>query len=359
MENKFSPSIKFVGDIVIKDQISHKLDDVIIEKLKSVFTLGNLEVPFTTSKINADKWAALKQSPSLVTELLKININGVSLATNHMLDFGFEGLDETLKNLKKNGIKYTGAGNNLEEALSPIEFNVNNAKIRIYSLATTLPPSYAANRMRPGIAPIRVRCSYYFDGVFIEEQPGTYPMVFCQPDEIDMKRIKKLVEKSKREGFLIVVTLHWGMPYQYNLMDYQRYIAHELINYGADLIIGHHPHVLQQIEKYKGKFIFYSLGNFIWQPQRKWRSKETKYNFWPPQYGKWAMSDDSAIVEVEVNSEKIVKAKIIPVTLKDGIPALLKNETNFSHVLFKEKKSFFGKLEVIFEKGENFYNIII
>jgi len=319
-----------------------------------MFTLGNLEGPATTSNNIVDKWAALKQPPSLLGEFRKVNIDGVSLANNHMLDYGPEGLAETIEILRKNKIKYTGAGSNLEEALSPIEFKVDSTKVRIYSIATTLPPLFAANEMKPGIAPMKVMCSYYFDGAGIQEQPGTPPLTFCEADEKDMKRIKKLVKKSKKEGFLVVVTFHWGMPYQYNIMDYQRGIAHELIDCGADLIIGYHPHVLQQIEKYKEKFIFYSLGNFIWQPQGKWMSKNDKYNFWPPQYGEWAMSGDSIILEVEVDSEKFSKAKMIPVIIRDGIPALLTDETNFSHVLFKEKKRFFGELKISFDKGEIF-----
>lgn len=344
--------LKFVGDMTINSKLSERLKPTIIQELSSTLTVGNLEAPVTYSGKNADKWAALKQPPSLLGELRKVNVSGVSLANNHMFDYGAEGLRDTFKNLKKNDIPFTGAGNNLKEALSPIELNNDGSKIRIYSLATTLPLESAASNERPGVAPIRVKCTYYFDGVAIQEQPGTPPTSYCYVDETDLGRVKRILRANKKENVTSIITIHWGMPYQYNLMDYQKEIAHALIDAGADLIIGHHPHVLQQMESYKEKLIFYSLGNFIWQPSGKRMGVDTKWNFWPPQYGKWGMSQDSAIVEIGLSDGEVSEARVTPVFLDDGIPNVFESQENVRHELFKNKEDFFPKLDTDVVKGK-------
>ena len=142
------------------------------------------------------------------------------------------------------------------------------------------------------------------------------------------------------------------MPYQYNLMDYQKEIAHALIDAGADLIIGHHPHVLQQIERYKEKLIFYSLGNFIWEPNEKLMGINTKWSYWPPQFGKWAMSQDSAIIEVVLNDGNVPQAKMTPVFLENGIPNMFEIDELAIHELLKNKEDFFPLLEVEVKKGK-------
>lgn len=338
--------------MVINSKLSQVFKPKIVQALESTFTLGNLEAPVTNSKKNADKWAVLKQSQSILAELKKVNVSGVSLANNHMLDYGTDGLMDTIKNLQENNIRFTGAGNNIRDALSPIELTDGGRKIRIYSLATTLPLESAASNGRPGIAPIGVKCTYYFDGVGMQEQPGTPPISHCFVNGPDIERIKRILRANRKEDVTSIITIHWGMPYQYNLMDYQKEIAHALIDAGADLIIGHHPHVLQQIERYKEKLIFYSLGNFIWEPNEKLMGINTKWSYWPPQFGKWAMSQDSAIIEVVLNDGNVPQAKMTPVFLENGIPNMFEIDELAIHELLKNKEDFFPLLEVEVKKGK-------
>jgi poly-gamma-glutamate synthesis protein (capsule biosynthesis protein) len=113
---------------------------------------------------------------------------------------------------------------------------------------------------------------FVVDTATLEESPGTAPYVetLCLPGEAE--RAAAAVEAAKREADLVIVALHWGVPFgwvaamQDELADYQRPLAHRLVDAGADAVVGHHSHVLHGIEIYKGRPICYSLGNFVFHP---------------------------------------------------------------------------------------------
>ncbi len=193
----------------------------------------NLESPLSTKKkIFQQKTWTLKAHPDMVKSLAAGGFKVATLANNHMMDFGAEALKETMEVLDKEGIKHAGAGMNLEAARVPAIMEIKGKKVAFLAYGRIYPLSFYAGLKKAGIA------------------PGNTEQV-----EFDVK-------KAKETAQYVVVSFHWGAEMMKTPKDYQKALAHATIDAGADLVIGHHPHVLQGVEVYKGKVIAYSLGNF-------------------------------------------------------------------------------------------------
>ncbi|WJH37584.1 CapA family protein [Paenibacillus sp. CC-CFT747] len=191
----------------------------------------------------------------------------VNLANNHILDYGQDALLDTFDNLKKNGIPYVGAGHNSQEAFEPVILDKKGMRIAFLGFSRVVPDnSWKASPNHPGVA-------------------DTYNYT------VPVESIRKAREKAD----LVVVIAHWGVERQSQAEAYQRDLAHRYIEAGADLIIGGHPHVLQGFEKYKGKWIAYSLGNFIFTTNTV---KETL---------------DSMILEASCSKDRQCSLKALPI----------------------------------------------
>jgi poly-gamma-glutamate synthesis protein (capsule biosynthesis protein) len=194
---------------------------------------ANLEAPFGDADSAFDKTYTFQVSPDLVHVLTAGKLNIVSLANNHILDFGIENLQETINLLKQHNIKFSGAGLNLIEARRPAIFEIKGKRLALASYSLTFPEEFWATDSTAGT------CFPYHHFVFDD------------------------IRKFKRENDFLIVSCHWGGELLKYPKDYQMEIAHKVIDAGADLILGHHPHIVQGIEMYKGKIIAYSLGNYV------------------------------------------------------------------------------------------------
>lgn len=185
-----------------------------------------------------------KRGPNLastqkIVEVLKLlNVKGVCLSNNHTMDFGPEALEMTLQILRDNNILYCGAGSSIEEALVPMRFELNGEKISILNFGWDVEETVYATYDKAGCAP--------------------------RVDEIILNAAKKEVDCGREA----IVCLHWGFEYNRLPMPLDIELAHKLIDIGVERIIGHHPHCVQPKEKYKEKYIYYSLGNFYFSGQR-------------------------------------------------------------------------------------------
>ena len=149
------------GDLMVGEETKQENERVIepvkklIDSLQVDAVLGNLEVPLTARGFPSDKMIFWRSLPSTANDLKKMGITMLSLATNHTLDYGVEGLLDTMEILDKEDIKRAGGGKNLDEALKPILINGDvNTKIAIFSVTSTLPGNSAAGEDRPGAAPV-------------------------------------------------------------------------------------------------------------------------------------------------------------------------------------------------------------
>jgi len=136
---------------------------------------ANLELPLTAGGSRADKAITLRAEPEVASSLHDVGIGLVTVANNHALDYGAEGLYDTLSALRDASVVAVGGGRNLEEATQPALVSVGEASVAVFGLASTLPPGFAAGPGRPGISPVRARSSFYVDAVTLDEQPGMSP----------------------------------------------------------------------------------------------------------------------------------------------------------------------------------------
>jgi poly-gamma-glutamate capsule biosynthesis protein CapA/YwtB (metallophosphatase superfamily) len=199
--------------------------DLVAGNLESAISLQGVPVP--------DKTFTLRVGPIATQTLLSGNIKVVSLANNHSMDFGPLALRDTLQYLDDAGILYTGAGLDIAQARVPAIVKIKGRTLAFLSYSLTFPLDFYASQGKPGTAP------GYAD--------------FVKAD----------IEKVRPRADLVVVSFHWGAELMTAAKDYQIELGHQAVDWGADLVLGHHPHVLQELELYKGRLIAYSLGNFI------------------------------------------------------------------------------------------------
>jgi poly-gamma-glutamate synthesis protein (capsule biosynthesis protein) len=203
----------------------------------------NLENAVTQSVDSMEKEFVFKMKPEFLSQLCGAGISIVNCANNHTADFGVEGILETIHQLDSAGIRHTGIGRNLAEARKPVIFHVKGIRIGFLG--------------------------YGGEGTFIASrtQPGTTSRSQWLILE-DIKRLRPHID-------FIVINLHWGEELETKPDSNQILLAHRMIECGADLIVGHHPHVLQGIERYRGKIIAYSLGNFVFGGNSRCANSET------------------------------------------------------------------------------------
>ncbi len=263
--------IAMVGDIFLQEALppSNELAGVTAVLRSADIAFGNLETPVSLRGTATEKWINMRMSPDLLEDVQGMGFQILTLANNHMMDFGKVAFYDTLEHLKEQGLRYVGAGADIDAAWQAQLITLGTARVAFLGAASTLSPGLAAATGRPGVAPIHVAESYNIDSAASLEQPGSAPYVFTRAWQEDLERAIVAIHAVRSEADFVVLALHWGVPpawrsrFQDGLADYQIEVGHALIDAGADVIIGHHPHSLQEVELYGGKPIFYSLGNFV------------------------------------------------------------------------------------------------
>ena len=188
----------------------------------------------------------------------------ISFATNHCMDWGREAFFQTLDVIKGNGMSPLGAGKNLEEARRPVIKTVGDVRFGFLGYNSILPQDYWATDERPGCVPMRAHTVYQ---QIEHDQPGTPCRIHTFAFREDMEAMKEDIKKLRSQVDVLIMSIHWGIHFiPAVLADYQRDVAHAAIDAGADLILGHHSHILKPVEIYKDKVIFYSLANFALDP---------------------------------------------------------------------------------------------
>lgn len=198
----------------------------------------------------------------------------VSFASNHALDYGRVHFLNTIQHLRDAGLDVIGAGKDEAEARRYSVIERGGTKIAFLGYCTILPQDYWAQESRPGMNPARGHT--YYEQIE-HDQPGTPCRIHSWAHREDKAKMLEDIKKAKSEADIIVVSMHWGIHFtEAEIAEYQIEYAHDAIDAGADLILGHHAHILKPIEVYKGKVIFYSLGNFAMDdPNNMSRDKAT------------------------------------------------------------------------------------
>jgi poly-gamma-glutamate capsule biosynthesis protein CapA/YwtB (metallophosphatase superfamily) len=237
-------SMAFVGDVIFASTVETVLKqngyDYPYTDLKDALqqpdiTAANLETPITVRGEEQKKEYTYRSHPDALKAFKEAGFDVVGLANNHIMDYGTDGLLDTLKHLDKQGILRTGAGKNAKEAYTPAVVEKNGVKVAFLSFSHKVPDA----SWKAGV-----------------NKPGTTELY-------DPKKAMETITDVKKDADLVVVMAHWGVEREDKPQETHRTMARAFIDAGADLIIGSHPHVLQGLENYKGKWIAYSLGNFL------------------------------------------------------------------------------------------------
>ncbi|MBN1559936.1 CapA family protein [candidate division KSB1 bacterium] len=232
--------------------------------------IANLEAPLTTKGERfADKKYTFKVPPHFVAGIARAGFDIVTMANNHIADFGCEGILNTVAALQEAGIHHCGAGRNIDEACAPTILDVNGVKVAFLGFSMTYPDDFWATRTRCGT---------------------------CYPTE---QLLYERVTQAERLADLTIVSFHWGAEKHNEPRAYQMSYGRHAIDCGADLVLGHHPHVLQGVELYRGKLIAYSLGNYVF----------ASYS---------GSSRTSMVLRAKIAPNGLLLAKIIPINVHNA-----------------------------------------
>jgi len=239
----------------------------------------------------------MQADPFVLDELKWAGLRIFSLANNHSDDYGAEGLLISIRHFQQAGMVLAGAGENLARARAPGYFDTKKGRVALIACASSYPESGIAGtdrpdvKGRPGISPLRFKTIYTVEPSMLTSlrqlggrggrggqgdlnlfgvtfRAGDTPGVTTEPNPNDMEGILTGVRDARRMADWVIVSIHAHQQVPGNIelpADFLRPFAHAAIDAGADVFVGHGPHLLRGIEIYKGKPIFYSLGNFIMQ----------------------------------------------------------------------------------------------
>jgi poly-gamma-glutamate capsule biosynthesis protein CapA/YwtB (metallophosphatase superfamily) len=206
---------------------------------------------------------------------LRAGINVMNVANNPIMYHGLDCFLRCLDVLDEAGIVYGGGGRNMADARKPAIIERRGTRVAFVCRASVHAVNAAATAQRPGLAAFRIATAYEArtrikgkDTELMPIAPGSPPIIHTIPNSEDRESLKEDIDKARELADVVVVSWHWGVSPATGgtgeeLVGYQTEMGHAAIDFGADLVVGHHPHLLQPIELYMGKAIVYSLGNYV------------------------------------------------------------------------------------------------
>ena len=245
----------------------------------SDYVAGNLECVLLDNASDYeknDKEIHINAETKTANVLKENGFTLVSLANNHLADFKAKGVVNTLDTLDKVGLKHVGAGRNLTEAAEYDMQEINGVKIATIAVSDIIPKDFAARDSKAGILTTKT-LKYY-----------------------------QAVKDASEKADLVIANIHWGVEYGMTETEAQQQLARNLINWGVDVVICSHPHVLQPVEKYGDGIIFYSMGNFVFDQG-------------------WSRTKDSMVLNYYVDENGNCSFEITPIRIKDGYPEVTNN----------------------------------
>lgn len=283
--------------------------DSIFDNIRSTLTkadllFGNQEGPITDrgtplpgkAEVGSRHVRAVLGSASAAA---KAGFSAMTLANNHMMDYGEEGLLQTMDLLEKHGIVTAGAGRNLEEAHRPAILERNGVSIAMLGYTTVYPiVGHPAGKGTPGVATVRVDTAYQAQENYFY-QPASPPIILGMPDPSAMERMLADIRLAKEKADLVVVQFHWGVTHEYGrISGYMKEMGRAAVDAGADLILGNHAHQLYGFEMYRDRLICYSLNHFAFDKIQAWRG--------------WL---DAVILKAVVEDGRFTRFSLLPISI--------------------------------------------
>ncbi len=312
-----------VGDVIIDREDPeelHALVKPVLAEADILFCQLEASISDKKGQLMLGGWGPRQLGTKVIKGYKSAGFNVISFASNDALDWGHERFLDTFENLRKSGIQAIGGGKNIAEARKPAILECKGNRVGILTYCSIVFPYAEATPNRAGIAPLRAWTHYER---WDYEQPGTPPLIISRPYVEDLEAMVQDIKKLKSQVDVVAVSFHWGIHFApKEIAMYQPETAHAAIDAGADIILGHHPHILKGVEVYKGKPIFYSLNMFGFDivdfPDQKHMASARKlYKFEPdPEYPLYPFHPDakmSILVKCLISDKQIQRVSFLPV----------------------------------------------
>ena len=262
--------IGMVGDVLVNRDDPMEVFSEVRDILKAPDVLfANLECAYTDNPRPVPSAPVIVTAPAHNLDVFaQVGFNVMSMANNHIVDGGHEAMLETRARLKLQGVRTCGAGISAVEAHEPAIVDAQGLRVGFLAYCCAFPNGYEARSKMPGLAPMRAY--RYWRDADPTEVSGL-PELITLPDQNDLAALTKDIERARESADLVVTSFHWGdYTRRFHLTEHEKRTARYCIDQGADMVIGHHHHVLRGIEWYKGKPIFYGLGHFAFELRWEW-----------------------------------------------------------------------------------------
>jgi poly-gamma-glutamate capsule biosynthesis protein CapA/YwtB (metallophosphatase superfamily) len=240
-------------------------------------TVVNLECAVSELGAPVPKEFNFRCDPAALPAMRRAGVEVANLGNNHAYDYGPEALLDSVANLRENRIEPVGAGRNAGAALSPALFELNGWTVAVVGIDQVVDP--------------------FPEAVAAQGHPGTAA-------GHDTDAMIRAIREARRQADLVVVTIHWGVELDTEPRPEQVELGHAFVEAGADVIFGHHSHRLQPMDHYRGRPIFWGLGNFVWP------------NFSAP-------GSNTAVARVVVKPDGTLRGTLLPAFIESpGHPVL-------------------------------------
>ena len=269
-----------VGDIAPNRKNPESMFDGVQSLLSTGdFVFGQMEANLSDRGANVPQARLpMRADPDVATAIKNCGFNILSFAGNHCMDWGQEAFIDTLEALNDEEINICGAGIDIKTARQPALLKRKGVRVAVLAFSSILPFGYWAEANRPGCSPMRSHTVYE---QVEHDQPGTPARIHTFLNREDRDALILDIQRVRDKADIVLVSMHWGIHFiPVVIAGYQKELAHRMIEAGADIIVGHHPHILKGVEFYAGKPVFYSLGNFaIEQPSAFMENLENDRGF--------------------------------------------------------------------------------
>ncbi len=329
-----------VGDLILDMPQAESYFEKVAPVLRAAdLAVGHVEVVFTSRGIcSSTDVAAPPCAPENMKALRFAGFDVVTLAGNHIWDSGPAGIEDTLAGLGELGIAATGAGMNLSQACKPALVERSGVRFGFLSYNCVGPRESWATERKPGCAYVQILTHYELD----HATPGGPPKIYTFAEPGSLKAMVSDIRELRSGCDVVVVSLHKGIGHvPAKLAAYELEVAHAAVDAGADLVVGHHAHILRGIELYRGKPIFHGLGNFVTvtralsaggESLEDWaRRRRELFGFEPdtecPWYPFHPESRQTIIAKCVVNEGRILRVSCLPCFIDQlGRPEVLQRQ---------------------------------
>ncbi|MBI5231223.1 MAG: CapA family protein [Coriobacteriales bacterium] len=272
-------TVAAVGDLLFDRNVSDLIEaeggeapftGVADDLAKADVTVGNLESIISDRGEPADKDTTFRGDPRAIQGLTSAGFDFVSLANDHVMDYGPDALRDSLQTLKMAGIAPAGAGMDRDAAWRPATYERDGAKVAYLAFSHIVPDEFIAQPDRAGMA----------------------------SGKQDRERTMAAIKAARKDHDYVIVSFHWGVENEDYADDEQTEWARAAVDAGADMVLAHHPHVIQGVEFYKRRLIAYSLGDFVFDHYTQ-------------------KTGESFILHAKLGPDGVTNARAVPVYLDD------------------------------------------